>query len=47
MASLLVIHVLHERTKVRMSGHNGRRLGDVNQSSGQFAGLVDSELESR
>lgn len=45
MARLLVIHVLHQRTQMRMGARDGRDLESVDQGRGELTGMVDTELE--
>ena len=46
VAGLLVIHVLHERPEVRMSFDDRGRLGRVDPHGCEFAGMVDTKLQS-
>ena len=43
MASFLVVHVLHQRTKMRVSLCYWRRLGRVDESRSQFSSMVDAK----
>ena len=43
MASFLVIHVLHQGTKMWVCLGNWRSLGRVDESRSQFSSMVDSE----
>ena len=45
VAGFLVVHVFHEGAEVRVGGHEGGRLGSVDEGGGEFAGVVDAELE--
>lgn len=42
MSGFLVVHVFHQRSEVRMRGHDRRRLRGIDEGCGQLAGLVDS-----
>jgi hypothetical protein len=43
MAGLLVVHVLHQRTKVGVCLCNWRSLSRVNECCSQFSSMVDAE----
>jgi len=43
MARFLVVHVLHQRTKMRVCLCYWRRLGCVDESCSQFSSMVDAE----
>lgn len=43
MPSFLVVHVLHERSQVRICFVDRWRLSRINQGSCEFAGMVDAE----
>lgn len=45
VGGLLVVHVRHERAEVRVAADEGGSLGRVDEGSGEFAGLVDAQLE--
>ena len=47
MGSFLVVHVLHQRSEVRLLSDDGRRLRGVYEGCGEFACLVDAELLNR
>ena len=46
VAGLLVIHVFHQRSKMRMGLDHGRRLSCVYKHGGKLPGLVDTKLVS-
>lgn len=43
VARFLVVHVFHQRAKVRVRFGYWRRLGGVNEGCGQLAGLIHAE----
>lgn len=43
VASLLIIHVFHQRSKMRVRLSNWRCLGSVDKSCGQLASMVHTE----
>lgn len=43
VACLLLIHVLHQWSEVRMLAHDGGCLGRVDECGGQFARLIHAE----
>lgn len=46
MAGFLVVHVLHERTEVRVCCYEGRGLRGVDDGGGKFASLVYAQLNT-
>ena len=46
VTSLLVVHVFHERAKMRMGSDCGWSLSLIYENSGKFASLIYSELET-
>lgn len=47
MGDLLVVHVSHQGAEMRVLADDEGVLGGIDESCGEFAGLVDSELERR
>ena len=43
MPGFLVVHVLHQRTQVRMRAHEQRGLRGVDENGGQFTRLVHAQ----
>lgn len=43
MASFLIVHVLHQRTEMRVCLCDWRSLGRVDESCGQFSSMIDAE----
>lgn len=43
VTSFLIVHVLHQRAKMRMGLDNGWRLGGIDAGGGQFAGVIYSK----
>jgi hypothetical protein len=43
MASFLIVHVLHQWTKMRVCLCNGRSLSRVDECCSQFSSMVDAE----
>lgn len=46
MDGLLVVHVGHQGAEVRVLADDDGALGGVDEGCGEFAGLVDSELDA-
>lgn len=46
VACLLVVHVLHQWTKMRVGSDRRRSLSLVDEDSSEFSSLIDSELEA-
>lgn len=45
VAGFLSVHMLHHGTEMWVGLHDERGLGGVDEGCGEFAGLVDAELE--
>ena len=43
MASFLIVHVLHQRTKMRVCLCNWRSLSRVDEGCSQFSSMIDAE----